>query len=126
MQEEIVTKKLNFYQLGQRGEDLARQYLEKQGLTLQKHNFRFRQGEIDLIGWDKNTLVFIEVKYRRSKAFGNPLEAIHPKKQRQIIRASEYFLLKYPHQGMIRFDALGILEINGEIEYFYIQDAFGQ
>ncbi len=75
--------------VGKAGEDNAVKYLQKQGYRILERNFRCRFGEIDLIARDKGVLVFIEVKTRRSRAFGPPAMAVTPEKQRHLIKASQ-------------------------------------
>lgn len=70
---------------GNLGESLATQYLIDLGYKIIERNWRYsRLGEIDIIALDKNTLVFVEVKARKSLAFGHPFEAINPQKVEQV------------------------------------------
>ena len=69
--------------LGREGERLAAEYLEKKGYKVVASRFRLFHGEIDLIAWDGDTLVFVEVKARTSDDFGLPEESVTPAKQRQ-------------------------------------------
>ena len=64
--------------LGKRGEDIAARFLLEKGLALIARNFRDKFGEIDIIAKDRETLVFVEVKTRRSHRFGLPQEAVTP------------------------------------------------
>lgn len=68
-------------QLGKWGEDAARQYLEEQGIHILAANVRTQFGEIDLIGQHEGSLVFFEVKTRRTRTFGFPEESVTSKKQ---------------------------------------------
>ena len=61
---------------GKQAENMACDYLQKRGMTLVERNFRKRRGEIDLIMYDRQDLVFVEVKYRHSDRFGSAEEAI--------------------------------------------------
>ena len=70
---------------GQQKEELAAAWLERQGYEILEHNYRCRQGEIDLIARDGRYLVFIEVKYRNSAKCGDPLEAVDRRKQAKIL-----------------------------------------
>ena len=67
--------------MGAWGEDLALRYLIKHGYRLVERNYRTRRGEIDLIVRKEEALVFVEVKLRSSTSFGDPLEAVTPRKQ---------------------------------------------
>src|SRR5919199_5079623 len=92
------------------GEDLALRYLTNRGYNLVERNYRTRHGEIDLIVRNEEALVFVEVKLRRGTAYGDPLEAVTPRKQ-TIIRklAVEYLSDRNPHFDALRFDVVGIL-----------------
>lgn len=78
--------------LGAWGEAQARAYLLRQGYTLHAGNWRSPEGEIDIIAEIGGTLVFVEVKTRRTAAFGAPEEAVSPRKVRHLIRASAAYL----------------------------------
>ena len=79
--------------LGKKGEEIAEKFLKDRGFRILEKNFRSRLGEIDLIGIDKETLVFIEVKTRFSKEFGLPEEAVTPRKIKTIARVGDYYRL---------------------------------
>ncbi len=115
-------EKQNNRVLGAKKEALAAAYLKKQGVEILTTNFRNRCGEIDLIGWDGDVLVFFEVKYRRSMQYGSPYAAVHEKKQRVICKVAEYFCLRYhiPMNTPIRYDVIGIC---GE-EIGWLKNAF--
>ncbi|MFD2229275.1 YraN family protein [Alkalimarinus sediminis] len=75
-------------------EELAYRYLQRKGLSLLEKNFHHRQGEIDLIMRQGETLVFIEVRYRKASAYGSAEESITYRKQQSIISTANYFLMK--------------------------------
>ena len=85
-------------------------------------NFRCKIGEIDIIGKDKDTLVFYEVKYRSSDYMGSPKEAVNMHKIRKICRVSDFYRLinKIDENTKIRFD---VISIKGE-EIEWIKNAF--
>ena len=98
---------------GQLGQDIAERYLLKQGLKLIERNVRWHdkgyRGEIDLIMTDKKTLVFVEVKSRRSTQFGSAVSAVGPAKQKQLSRlAMRYLHEKASFDREARFDVIGI------------------
>ena len=97
-------------------------YLSRQGIRIVTNNYRCRLGEIDLIGEDENTLIFFEVKFRRNDKYGSPFDAIDYKKQKRIINAAKFYLMSYPTDKYIRFDAVGITDNSIE----WIKDAFCQ
>lgn len=81
---------------GDRGEDLASSYLEREGYQIIERNFHSRVGEIDIVALDQDTLVFVEVKTRWSKAFGHPAEAVTPSKIQSITKTANYYKLLHP------------------------------
>jgi putative endonuclease len=93
---------------GLRFEDRARDYLLESGLLLIQSNYRCRFGEIDLIMRDRDTVCFIEVKFRKSFAFGGAAVSIPRSKQRKIIKTALFFLAAHKRLAhhALRFDAL--------------------
>ena len=83
-------------QLGQRGEHQACRYLQQQGLRLKQRNYRCRRGEIDLIMEDGDTLVFVEVRYRRPSAFGGGAQSINRQKQLKLLATAQHYLQSLP------------------------------
>lgn len=110
-------------QRGRRMEKQARRLLEKSGLETLAHGYRSRYGEIDLIMRDGDTLVFAEVRYRKTSRWGDALETIDRHKQEKIIATAQTYLLENKHQGPVRFDVIGY---TGEHEQpRWIKNAFG-
>lgn len=90
-------------------EKLALKHLKKNGLKLVEENYASKTGEIDLIMKDQQTLVFIEVRYRRSNKFGSALESITPAKQSKITRTANCYLAERNLWHLIsRFDVVTI------------------
>lgn len=81
---------------GKRAEKMAARYLAQKGYKVIEQNFRNRFCEIDIIAIKDRQIIFIEVKYRRSDAFGNPLEAITKNKFDRVKRAIDFFIKEYP------------------------------
>lgn len=108
--------------MGADREKQAAEYLERQGMRIVEKNFRTRQGEIDLIGYHRGYLVFVEVKYRSGDAKGHAAEAVDLRKQRKICRVADYY--RYSRRlgdGIgVRYD---VVAIQGE-EISWIQNAF--
>jgi len=98
-------------ELGLEFEALAEDYLCAQGCRPVGRNFHSRGGEIDLITIDRQTIVFVEVKYRTNSDYGHPSELVTPKKQKNIIKTALLFLQKNPKYAMLdaRFDVVSIL-----------------
>jgi putative endonuclease len=99
--------------LGRIGEELALAHLERLGYALVARNHRTRYGELDLVVFDGTTLVFAEVKTRRTNGTGRgPWEALHERKRRQVRRMAAAYLLEVtdrPHSPDLRFDAIGVI-----------------
>ena len=111
--------------MGAWGEDLALRYLIKHGYRLVERNYRTRRGEIDLILREEGTLVFVEVKLRRGTGFGDPLEAVTPRKQATLrYLAERYLAVREPDFDTVRFDVVGILAGREGLRIDHIQDAF--
>lgn len=113
---------LNKRSLGTEKEELAASFLIKQGAKLLCKNFYFRGGELDLVVKDGEYVCFIEVKYRKSKSYGFPEEAVTTAKQHKIIRGAKLFLYQkqFPEDTPCRFDVISIYQE----EITWIKDAF--
>jgi putative endonuclease len=107
------------------GENLALRYLLRRGYNLVERNYRKRRGEIDLIVHKEETLVFVEVKLRRSTGFGDPLEAVTARKQATIRSLAEQYLAEnQPDFETVRFDVVGILATQIETRIDHVENAF--
>jgi putative endonuclease len=106
---------------GAQAEQLAAQFLQRQGLTLLQTNYHCRFGEIDLILRDRETLVFAEVRQRRSSNFGGSAASIDAHKQQKIILTAQHYLSSQPRVPPCRFDAV-LLDGDGNIEW--VKNAF--
>ncbi|MBN2428535.1 MAG: YraN family protein [Deltaproteobacteria bacterium] len=111
--------------LGRWGEDLAVDFLKKRGMKILERNFRCPAGEIDIIARCGKHIIFVEVKTRKSEMFGTPQEAVNLRKQRQIIRAAQWYLEQKPLNLQPRFDVLAIRAGDNQPELEHIPDAFG-
>lgn len=95
--------------VGLEAEDAAAEFLSAQGYTILKRRFRARGGEIDVIGFDGDVLVFVEIKSRRSSE-GEPLDAMDLKKQECIFAATDSYLSKYDGpECEVRFDVVTVV-----------------
>lgn len=101
---------INKRQTGTEYETIAVKYLEEQGVRIVERNFRNRFGEIDIIGYDNDYLVFFEVKYRRDERKGNPVEAVSYKKCHTICRVADFYRMKHGIGEFmpIRFDIIAV------------------
>jgi putative endonuclease len=102
--------------------------LSSKGYEIIKENFRFQRAEVDIIAKDelRKTIVFIEVKTRRNKNFGEPEESVNEHKQQQLMNSAEGFLMNTPgyENYFKRFDVISIF-IDGQTETInHIENAF--
>ncbi|MCG6976763.1 MAG: YraN family protein [Acidiferrobacterales bacterium] len=111
---------------GQAAEDHALRYLTRHGLKLLTRNYRSPHGEIDLIMHERGTLVFVEVRYRRSTKFGLAAETVDARKQARLRATAEHYLLniKGTSDQPCRFDVvtLGGNPVKGTVDWY--PDAF--
>ena len=109
--------------LGRRGEDAAARYLRRKGYRILARGSRLKPGELDIVALDGPTVVFVEVKTRKSAEAGHPVEAVDPAKQRRLTRLAVTFLKRH---GLLdrpaRFDAIAVTWPEGRrrprIEHF--------
>ena len=101
---------------GAQAEQLAADYLQRQGLRLITKNYRSRFGEIDLILYDGKVLVFVEVRLRRNADFGGAAASIDARKQTKLITTAQQYLSTLPTVPACRFDAI-LLDGSGRIEW---------
>jgi putative endonuclease len=108
------------------GEQRAAAHLVAQGMVLLDRNWRCRTGEIDIIARDGDTLVFVEVKTRRSMLFGPPAEAIIARKVSRLRRlAAEWLSASGLRPRAVRFDVVSVLPRRyGEPRLEHLRDAF--
>lgn len=110
---------------GRQGEKLARKYLTKLGYKHLKSNYRVIGGEIDLIMRDDRTLVFVEVKARRSEDFVAGEQVVHFGKQRRLIFAAKQFVVRYKlHDYPCRFDVVIIIGEGRQAQIRHYGNAF--
>ncbi len=117
-----VPKQSPTQQAGARQEDLALAYLQAAGLRLLARNVACRAGELDLVMRDGSTLVFVEVRARRSRRFGGAAASVDGNKQRRLVRAAQHYLQHRWHGSLpcCRFDVVAVDD--DEIEW--VRDAF--
>jgi putative endonuclease len=112
-------------QFGKKSERLAVEYLKLSGYRILETNYRSTMGEIDIIASEKGTIVFVEVKARRSSRFGNPKSAVTPAKQRKISMAALDYLKQAGKTGVsARFDVVAIGTAAGETTIEVVKNAF--
>jgi len=111
-------------EIGDKGEEIAFQYLQQLGYTILETNWRFHHYEIDLIAKDGDELVIVEVKSRTGIHFEHPSEAINRKKMRFLIEAAEAYIFKSNSKCDTRFDVITIIFMKEEYELEHFKDAF--
>lgn len=106
-QEDVGNKRI----LGTKYELMAIAYLQDKHYLILEHSYRCRLGEIDIIAKQGEYIIFVEVKYRKSKDFGYPREAVNFKKKQHIVKTAMYYLkTKVGYEVPMRFDVIEILE----------------
>ncbi|MCL2761495.1 MAG: YraN family protein [Desulfuromonadales bacterium] len=111
--------------VGMLGEEIAADFLKKAGLKVLARNYRCKAGEIDIIAKDKKTVVFVEVKTRRTADFGLPQYAVTEFKKRQISKAALTWLgVNSMLDSPARFDVVAIMIKDGIPEIEHIKNAF--
>ncbi len=107
-------------------ENSAIKYLQQHNVLLLHRNFRTKVGEVDLIGVDKNTLTFVEVRYRKDDSHGSAAETVDSFKQQKIIRTAEFFLQtrNWAQKIPCRFDVMAISGPLESLNIEWIKDAF--
>lgn len=114
--------------LGDFGEDAACRFLKKARYKIVARNVSCRFGEIDIIAQDRTYIAFVEVKLRRSAAFGEAKEFVTPAKQRRVILTAEHWLMTHPTELQPRFDVIEVYAPEGlqtkTPEIHHIEDAY--
>jgi putative endonuclease len=113
--------------LGRAGERAAEEYLERRGYEIVERRLRRCGAEIDLIARRGGLVAFVEVKLRRSRTCGSPLEAVSSRKQGRLARAASAWLAERPERRRLecRFDVLGIeAGPEGQLRFEHLEGAF--
>ena len=108
-------------QQGDAAEQRACQYLQAQGLHYIMQNYRAPCGEIDLIFRDRQHLVFVEVRYRKSNQYGGALYSIDHRKQHKLVQTANHYIQRYKVRLATRFD---VVAITGTNDVQWLPDAF--
>ena len=110
---------------GKRGEELAAAYLAEAGCRIVERNYRCIFGEIDIVAEDGETLIFVEVKSRRSDAYGDPQLAVGHQKQKKISRIAMHYLEeKRLRHRQARFDVVAVKLLPSGHKIELIRNAF--
>lgn len=110
---------------GNKGEDLAAEYLVNHGYTLLHRNWRFRHWEVDIIASKGKFLHFFEIKTRTSDRYGKPEESMTKEKMMNLKNAAEEYQYLYPQWQYLQFNVIAImLPHNRPPEFFLIEDVY--
>lgn len=119
-----MTNRNNRFEFGRKGERIAERILISKGFQIIHRNYRYGRFEIDLIAENEDLIVFIEVKTRSSKAFGNPEDFLSASQQKRLIQAAGAFHSDYKPLKNIRFDIFSIVLTANKEEILHLEDAF--
>ncbi|OQY94441.1 MAG: hypothetical protein B6D37_08395 [Sphingobacteriales bacterium UTBCD1] len=110
---------------GKEAELMAESWLKGKGHDVLYRNWRHSHYEIDIISLKNNVLHIVEVKARKSDAFGNPEDSVTRKKFKYLQKATDEFLFLHPEFRFLQFDILSITRLNDkEPEFFLIEDFY--
>ena len=110
--------------LGNEGEQLAVDYLLKNGYEVLERNYRFQKAEVDIIAQKENILAVVEVKTRTSADFGNPEDFVKPKQIKLLVKAVDEYVVSNDLDIEVRFDIIAILHEKQNVTIKHIEDAF--
>ena len=111
---------------GRNAEDVACVRLQQAGLALASRNYRSPYGEIDLVMQERDTLVFVEVRYRSSEDFGTPAETVDARKQARLRATAEHYLQHTPRASKkaCRFDIVALTGNGEDGDFRWLQNVF--
>ncbi|MEE9350467.1 MAG: YraN family protein [Flavobacteriaceae bacterium] len=110
--------------LGELGEQMAFNFLKKEGYTIVEKNWRFKKAEIDLIVQKKDTLICVEVKTRSTDFFGDPQDFIDAKKIKLLVGAMNEYVESNDLDVDVRFDVIAIIHNKYKTKLEHFEDAF--
>ena len=110
--------------LGKFGEELAVDFLEKNGYEILETNWVFQKAEIDIIALKENILAIVEVKTRSSIEFGLPQDFVKPKKIQLLVKAVNEYVISNDLDVEVRFDIIAIYKEDKQFKIDHIEDAF--
>ena len=115
---------MNHIELGILGENLAANHLQKNGYNILERNFRWNKLELDIICEKDGQLVVVEVKTRNTAVYGEPLESVNRRKQRQIVKATNEYILMHEIDLEVRMDVISIVTNQYKTDLKHIESAF--
>lgn len=111
-------------ELGIYGEALAQDFLKQKEYTIIKCNYRFLKAEIDIICEKNDKLIVVEVKTRQTAEIGEPWRAVTRSKQKQIIKAANFYIQNHDVDLETQFDIISIVHNSFRTDIEHIEDAF--
>jgi putative endonuclease len=116
---------MNSRQLGKEAEEIALRELESMGYSLLDRNWQFGHKELDLVMMDRQELVIVEVKSLRSITYGQPIDHVNRRKERNIIDAADAYIIQKDLSHPVRFDVVEVVFSGNEHAVNHIPNAFG-
>ena len=110
--------------LGKLGEEIAVEFLQKNGYEILETNWTFQKAEIDIIAKKENTLAIIEVKTRSSLDFGLPQDFVKPKKIQLLVKAVNEYVISNDIDIEVRFDIIAVHKEGKTFAVEHLMDAF--
>ena len=114
----------NHNELGKKGEDLAVDFLLKNGYRILERNYIFQKAEVDIIARKENALAIVEVKTRSTNAFGNPQDFLKPKQIQRIVKAVDHYVISNKLDVEVRFDIIAIVKNGNQFDIEYLENAY--
>lgn len=111
-------------ELGKKGEQLAVDFLLKNGYEIIERNYRFDKAEVDVIARKKDVLAIIEVKTRSTIDFGSPEEFVKPKQMQRLVKAVDEYVVVNDLDVEVRFDIVAIVKENKGFKIDHLENAF--
>jgi putative endonuclease len=111
-------------ELGKKGEQLAVNFLVKNGYKIIERNYRFDKAEVDIIARKEETLAIIEVKTRSSIDFGNPQDFVKPKQIQRLVKAVDEYVTVNGLNVEVRFDIIAIVKNANSYDIEHLENAF--
>jgi putative endonuclease len=111
-------------ELGEKGEAIALDYLQKKGYRILTKNYRFKRWEVDIIAEKDEIIVVVEVKTRQSSFMAGPEITVTRAKQKSIVKTAHEFMLDQQRNNEVRFDIISIILNEKTVEIEHLEDAF--
>ena len=111
-------------ELGKKGEQLAVNFLVKNGYDIVERNYRFDKAEVDIIAKQKDVLAIVEVKTRSTTDFGNPQDFVKPKQIQRLVKAVNEYVVENDLDVEVRFDIIAIVKNGKAYDIEHLEDAF--